>query len=409
MHETDVLIVGAGHAGAQAALSLRQRKFAGRIALLWDEAGLPYERPPLSKDYLAGLRTDERLLLRPAPLWDAQRIDLLPARRVVAVDPGAHVVHLADGASIAYAKLIWAAGGRARALACEGATLAGVHTLRSRDDALALRADLATARDVAVVGGGYIGLEVAATLVKQGRSVTVVEAQDRVLARVAGPLLSRFYEDEHRRHGVSLRLGVGVTSLAGDEGRVTGVRLADGSWQPADVVVVGIGIVPAVAPLVAAGAAGDNGIDVDGDCRTSLPDVFAIGDCAAQSCAAAGGQRLRLECVQNAVDQAGIVARVLTGGGPPAAPPVPWFWSDQYDLRLQTAGVSAGHDDCVLRGDPATRSFSLVYLRDGRVIAADCVNAPRDFMQAKAMVALPQAADRARLADPAVALRDAVT
>jgi 3-phenylpropionate/trans-cinnamate dioxygenase ferredoxin reductase subunit len=403
--ETDVLIVGAGHAGAQAAMSLRQRKYAGRIALLWGEGGLPYERPPLSKDYLAGLRPDDRLLLRPQSFWDAQRIDLLPGRRVVGIDAAAHQVSLEDGGHVRYRQLVWAAGGQARGLGCDGAQLAGVHTLRSREDAIALRESLRTARNVAVIGGGYIGLEVTATLAKPGRRVTLVESQERVLARVAGPLLSAFYEAEHRSHGIDLRLGTGVEALGGRDGHVASVQLGGGAQVPADVVIVGIGILPAVAPLVAVGAADGRGVPVDAACRTRLEDVYAIGDCSLQQHPHVAGGPLRLECVQNAVDQAAIVARVLTGAVPPAAT-VPWFWSEQYDLRLQTAGVATGFDECVSRGDPGTRSFSLVYLRGGRVIAVDSVNQPRDFAQAKALVACGAAPPRDRLADPAVTLRE---
>ena len=251
--------------------------------------------------------------------------------------------------------------------------------------------------------GGYIGLESAAVLSKLGHSVTVIEALDRVLARVAGPELSAFYEAEHRAHGVEIVTGAGLASLAaaGDAKLAT---LTDGRQIVADVVIVGIGIVPAVAPLLAAGATGGNGVWVDDHCRTSLPDVFAIGDCALHANAFAGGAEIRLESVQNAADMAATVARAITGDPAPYHA-VPWFWSNQYDLRLQTMGMSIGHDETVLRGDPATRSFSLIYLKAGKVIALDCVNAARDYVQGKALVEQGVTVPVEALADTAALLK----
>lgn len=380
----DVVIVGAGHAGAQAAIALRQAKFAGSIAIVGDEPELPYERPPLSKDYLAGDKAFERILIRPADFWAGRDIAMLTGRQVVAVDPDARRVTTADGTSIGYGDLIWATGGTPRRLSCLGHDLTGVHCVRTRADVDRMIGELPETARVAVVGGGYIGLEAAAVLTKRGKQVVVLEAQDRVLARVAGAPLSRFYEAEHRAHGVEVRLGVQVDSIVG-ETRPTGVGLHDGEIVACDMVVVGIGIVPAVAALRAAGAEGENGVDVDEYCRTSLPNVYAIGDCAAHRNAFAEHARIRLESVQNANDQAGVAARAIAGTAEPYHA-VPWFWSNQYDLRLQTVGLSTGHDGVVVRGDPAARSFSLVYLREGRVIALDCVNATRDYAQGRALV-----------------------
>jgi 3-phenylpropionate/trans-cinnamate dioxygenase ferredoxin reductase subunit len=236
-----------------------------------------------------------------------------------------------------------------------------------------------------VIGGGYIGLEAAAVLTKLGCEVTLLEAQERVLSRVAGEDLSRFYENEHRGHGVDVRLGAEVDVIEGDGDRVTAVKLTSGATLECDMLVVGIGIVPAVGPLIAAGAAGANGVEVDPYCRTSLPDIYAIGDCAAHASPYAGGAVVRLESVQNATDMASCAAKAICGDPQPYAA-LPWFWSNQYDLRLQTAGLSLGHDATVLRGDPASRSFSVIYLKEGRVIALDCVNRTKDYAQGRQLV-----------------------
>jgi 3-phenylpropionate/trans-cinnamate dioxygenase ferredoxin reductase subunit len=400
----DILIVGAGHGGAQAALMLRQQKFEGTIALLGDEPEPPYERPPLSKEYFSGEKTFERILIRPHAFWGERNVDLLLDRRVVSVDAPAHEVTLQDGSKLGYGQLVWATGGSPRRLACEGHDLKGVHAVRTRADVDAMLGELATTDRVVVIGGGYIGLEAAAVLSKFNKHVTVLEALDRVLARVAGEPLSRFYEAEHRAHGVDVRLGVMVDCIMEKDARATGVRLADGSIIPADMVIVGIGIIPAVEPLLAAGAAGGNGVDVDELCRTSLPDVFAIGDCAMHANDFAGGARIRLESVQNANDQASVVAKAIVGQPAPYHA-VPWFWSNQYDLRLQTVGLSGGHDEVIVRGDPANRSFSVIYLRQGRVLALDCVNATKDYVQGRALVTGGIAPPRDQLADAEVPLK----
>lgn len=396
--EIEVLIVGAGHGGAQAAIALRQHGFAGRIAIVGEEPELPYERPPLSKDYLAGERDFARLLIRPPAFWEERGIEMILGRRAVALDAAARRVTLADGATIAYGALIWAAGGTPRLLGCAGAGLGRVHTVRNRADVDRIRAELPGVRRVAVIGGGYIGLEAAAVLRKLGREVVLIEALDRVLARVAGAPVSRFYEAEHRAQGVDIRTGAAVDRILGSDGVATGVRLAGGETIAVDMVVVGIGIGPAVAPLLAAGAKGGNGVDVDEHCRTSLPAIYAIGDCAAHENRFAGGDRVRLESVQNATDQATTAARAIAGQPEPYAE-IPWFWSNQYDLKLQTVGLSLGHDDLVVRGDPGARSFSVVYLKEGRVVALDCVNAVRDYVQGRKLILERIAPDRARLAE----------
>ncbi len=407
MTSYDILIVGAGHAGAQAAIALRQRKFVGSIAILGEEPELPYERPPLSKDYLAGDKPFDRLLIRPAAFWIERDVTMLTSRRVVAVDPAARIVTTDDGARFGYGELIWATGGHARRLSCAGHDLTGVHSVRSRADVDRMIAELDGTTRVAVIGGGYIGLEASAILSKLGKQVTVFEAQDRVLARVAGTALSGFFEAEHRAHGVDIRLGAAVDCIVESAGRAAGVRLADGDVVPAEMVIVGVGIVPAVQPLLAAGAEGGNGVAVDTYGATSLPHVHAIGDCALHANTFADGLPIRLESVQNANDQATTVARALTGAPEPYAA-VPWFWSTQYDLRLQTVGLSTGHDREVLRGDPATRSFSIVYLKAGRVVALDCVNAIKDYVQGRALVLSGAMLPADRLADAAVPLKELV-
>lgn len=402
----DVVIVGAGHGGAQAAIALRQNGFAGSILVIGREPELPYERPPLSKEYLAREKTFERIMIRPAAFWEDKAVEMALGHEVVAVDPDARVLRTADGATVSYGDLIWATGGDARRLSCAGHDLAGVHGVRTRADADRLMAELdAGAKRAVVIGGGYIGLEAAAVLTKFGAHVTLLEALPRVLARVAGEALSTFYQDEHRAHGVDLRTQVTVDCLEGKDGKVTGVRLADGNVLPADLVIVGIGIISQVGPLLAAGAAGGNGVDVDEFCRTSLPHVYAIGDCAAHANAFAQGAVIRLESVQNANDQATVAAKAICGAPVPYKA-TPWFWSNQYDLRLQTVGLSTGHDEAVLRGDPATRSFSVVYLKNGKVIALDCVNMVKDYVQGKKLVETGAALSAAQLADAGVPLKD---
>jgi len=406
--QADVVIVGAGHGGAQAAIALRQQGFTGSIAIIGEEPELPYERPPLSKDYLAGDKPFERLLIRPATFWSERQIDFRLGMRVNAVVPEEHRVTTEDGQSLGYRTLIWATGGAPRKLTCPGAEVAGVHYVRSRADVDQQIAELASVSRVVVIGGGYIGLEAAAVLSKLGKQVTVVEALDRVLARVAGEPLSRFFEAEHRAHGVDVRLGAMVEAIESANGRAIGVRLTDGELIGCDMVVVGIGIIPAVAPLLEAGAAGGNGVLVDAQCRTSMPDVFAIGDCAAHANRFAGGAVIRLESVQNANDQATIAVKAIMGGTD-GYDAVPWFWSNQYDLKLQTVGLSTGYDHVLVRGDPATRSFSVIYLRDGHVIALDCVNMIKDYVAGRALVVAGittgLSPDPIQLADPLIALK----
>lgn len=404
MSDFDVLIIGSGHGGVQAASALRQLDFAGSVAILTVDIDEPYERPPLSKDYLSGDKDFHAIHLRGPDFWTEKQIALLLGRSVSAVDPLGHRVTCDGGESFGYGKLIWAAGGEPRRLTCDGHDLAGLHAIRSRADVDRLRAELGDAQRVVVIGGGYIGLEAAASLTTLGKHVTVLEALDRLLARVAAKPISDFFEAQHRAHGADIRLNAAVTCIEGEGGRVARVILADGSAMPADVVIVGIGIVPHVAALATAGADAPNGVAVDEYCRTSLPDIYAVGDCALHRNVFGPERRLRVESVQNAVDQASVAARHIVGD-PLAYAATPWFWSNQYDIKLQTIGLNSDYDQAVIRGDPESGRFSVVYLRGGTIVALDCVNLVKDFVQGRALVEHRVSIDPATLADPATSLK----
>jgi NADPH-dependent 2,4-dienoyl-CoA reductase/sulfur reductase-like enzyme len=407
-HHADVVIVGTGHGGAQAAIALRQHGHDGSILMIGRDDAPPYERPPLSKEYLAGDKGFERIMIRPEKFWAEKDITLRLGAAVTAIDAAAHRLTLSDGGTVTYRKLIWSGGGDPRRLPVPGAVLPGVFYVRDKSDADAMMRALSDgARRAVVIGGGYIGLEAAAVLRKLGCEVVLVEMLPRLLARVAGEELSSFYAEEHRRQGVDVRLNEGVHAVLGeDAGRVTGVRLASGEEVPCDMVVVGIGIVPAVAPLIAAGAAGSNGVDVDFCCRTTLDDIYAIGDCAAHANPFADHAVIRLESVQNAHDMANTAAKAIMGEKEPYHA-LPWFWSNQYDLKLQTAGLSLGFDQTVLRGDPATRKFTVVYLKGGKPIAFDCVGTMKDYVQGRKLLESGVGkVDPALLADPEVPLKD---
>lgn len=400
----DVVIVGAGHAGAACAAGLRKWKFAGSVLVIGDEPEFPYERPPLSKDYLAGEKTFDRLLIRPETFWADKEIAFRLGETVESVDPQAKRVTIAGGDIVSYGTLVWAGGGTPRRLPLPGTDLKGVHTVRTRREIDLISEELAGVRRAIIIGGGYIGLEAAAVLRKLGKEATVLEAQDRVLARVAGEPLSRFFEREHVAHGVDLRLGAQAAEILG-EASVAGVRLTDGTVIEGEMLIKGVGIIPAVGPLLAAGADGGNGVRVDAECRTSLPDVFAIGDCALHANKFADGAEVRLESVQNANDQAAVVAKIIAGQTA-RYEAVPWFWSDQYDLKLQTVGLSMGHDAHIVRGDPASRSFAVIYMKAGRVIALDCVNDAKDYVHGRLLVQAGASASPEKLADTAIELKD---
>jgi len=400
----DVLIVGAGQSGAQVAMSLRRGGFDGSILIVGREPDAPYERPPLSKDYFSGKKVPNQLLLRQPDFWKNNQIDLVLGSSIVSINADKHIAETDSGELYNYGKLVWATGGEARRLNIPGSDLNGIHVIRTRHQVDALKSELESAQTVAVIGGGYVGLEAAAVMNKMGKDVTIIEVEKRVLARVAAEPISRFYEAEHRSQGVTILTGVGAREMKGHNGRVTSVVLDTGEHVAADIVIVGIGLVPSQQVLEAAGAKCANGVEVDAFCRTSLVNVFSSGDCACHPNKFFGGNMVRLESVPNAVDQAKTIASVILGVPEPYET-LPWFWSNQYDLKLQTAGLNHGYDSTVLRGDPASRSFSLVYFREGQVIAIDAINSVKDFIGGKKLVDKGIRPDLERIADPTVLLK----
>jgi 3-phenylpropionate/trans-cinnamate dioxygenase ferredoxin reductase subunit len=398
-----IVIAGAGHGAGQVVATLKQRKYEGRIVLIGDEPYLPYQRPPLSKKYLAGELAPERLLLKPDSFYDDPQIDVRLNTRIDSIDRDAGTIMTADNEEISYDKLILAVGSRVRKVPAPGSDLPGVHYLRSIADVDAIRADIASRKRLVIVGAGYIGLEVAAVCRQLGLDVTVVEMEDRVMSRVVSPNVSDFFQVEHTNQGVKLLLSNTLAAFEGKR-RVKGIITADEQKIAADFVVVGVGIVPNTELAEAAGLDVDNGIIVDDQCQTADPDIYAIGDCTSHP-NSIFGQRLRLESVHNAVEQAKTAASNICGVETHYSQ-VPWFWSDQYDLKLQIAGLSKGYDQVVLRGDPSSRSFSCLYLKEGALIGVDAINAPREFMQSKALIADHALVDPEQLADLAVALKD---
>lgn len=396
------LVVGAGHAGAELVLALRQNGYAGRLILIGEEAELPYRRPPLSKAYLSGEVSRESLQIRTAAGYEKIQVECWVGVQVVSIDRQTRSVTLSDGRVQPYDKLVLATGGRARRLAEPTAQKHNVHYVRTVEDIDRLKAMFASGQRLLVVGGGYIGLEAAAVGIKSGLSVTVLEAAPRVLARVAAPEISAFYEQVHRSRGVDLRTGVAVLDYLGDE-RVEAVRLSDGSELALDLIVVGIGILPNDGLAREAELAIDNGILVDEFACTSDPDILAIGDCA-NHVNGFLGRSVRIESVPSAQEQARTAAATICGKRVPHAA-VPWFWSDQFDLKLQMVGLSQGYDRLVLRGDVGAESFCAFYLKDGVVLSADAVNRPQDFLMAKRLVAERLRVGAETLADENVSLK----
>ena len=399
----NIVIAGAGHAAGQIVASLRQLKFAGKIILVGDEPWLPYQRPPLSKKFLAGEMSAERLFVKPPGFYDDPQIELRLETTIASIDRESKQLRLADGESIPFDKLILALGSRARQLDVAGAELKGVHYLRNIADVEAIRASLDSRRRLAVIGAGYIGLEVAAVARQRGLDVTVIEMAERVMSRVVSPEISDFYQVEHTNRGVSFRLGTGVAELQGKR-RVKAVITGSGEEIAADFVVVGIGIEPNTELAAAAGLEVDDGIVVDEHCQTSDPDIYAVGDCTRHPNSIYGRQ-LRLESVHNALEQAKTAVSNICGKAMRYSQ-VPWFWSDQYDLKLQIAGLSAGYDDVVIRGNPAVKSFACLYLQDRRLIAVDAINSPKEFVQSKPLIANHALMNVEKLADPELALKD---
>lgn len=399
-----VLIVGGGQAAAQLVVSLRLGGHSGRITLVSDENAPPYQRPPLSKQYLAGKLERERLLLRRTEYYESRGVELRLGRRVLSIDRGNRRALLDDGQALGYDRLVLATGSVLRKLDVPGSDLPGIHYLRSLEDSDALQVELAPGRRIAVVGGGYIGLEVAATAATAGAEVTVLEAEERVMGRVASAQVADWLTGLHRESGVSIRVGGQVRGFAGRR-RVEAVETDNGSIA-ADAVVVGIGVLPSADLARECGLRVDDGILTDEHCRTEDESVLAAGDCA-RAVNTALGSAVRLESVQNAVDHGQVAASVILGD-PKAYSGLPWFWSDQFHVKLQIAGLARPGDDTVLRGVPSSGSFAAFRLRGGRLTAVEAVSSPRDFMGGKKLIAAGAAPDPGLLADASIPLKDLI-
>ncbi len=407
MTET-IVIIGAGQAGAQAVISLRAEGFSGPITLIGDEAYAPYQRPPLSKAYLMGTFERARLFLKPESFYADAGCTLIVNTAVTAVDRATKTVRLSDGRALSYSKLLIATGTRVRPIPCPGAGLSGIHSLRSIADVDGLQAVFRPGKKLVVIGGGFIGLEVAAVAAKHGLDVTVFEAMERVMARAVSTPISDFFAIAHRAAGVTLITSTGVDGFEG-EGAVSGVR-AGGKTYPADIVLVGIGVLPNVEIAAAAGLECKNGLVVDKYCATSDPAIFAAGDCTWHQGRGHGedeGNWMRLESVQNAIDQAKHAAASMVGKPKPYNE-VPWFWSDQYDLKLQIAGLAWPGDEIVVRGEPSARKFSVFHLRGGVLAAVEAVNMPADYLVGRKLIGEHAKVSAARLADTSIPIKNVV-
>jgi 3-phenylpropionate/trans-cinnamate dioxygenase ferredoxin reductase subunit len=385
MPDPVVAVVGAGQAGFQAASSLRQEGFGGRIVLIGDEPGLPYQRPPLSKSYLAGDSGLDEVWLRPEAFYEKQEIELVAGQAVTAIDRRARCLRLASGGAVACDHIVLATGARCRPLPVPGAELDGVFPLRTLADADILRERLSEARAVVVVGAGFIGLEFAAVAIGKGLGVHILEVTRQPMGRVVSEETSRFFTQAHRDWGAAISLGSGVTRILGDGRRATGVETTDGRVLAAELVLICIGVLPNAELASDAGLAVENGIAVDEYLTTADPMVSAIGDCANFPTRFALG-RVRLESVQNGVDQAREVAARIAGKRVAPYDKVPWFWSDQNDLKLQIAGITLGHDAAILRGIPESRSFSVFCFRGERLVGVESVNRPADHIVARRLL-----------------------
>ena len=396
------IIAGAGHAGGQTAISLRQAGYEGRIVVCGDEPVPPYQRPPLSKKYLSGELALERVFLRPESFYSGNDIELRLGNAVREIDGEGRTVRLEDGDSLAFTDLVIATGSRPRRLDVPGADLDNIFYLRTLADSDVIRNALVAGRRLAVVGGGYIGLEIASTARGLGLEVCVIEAADRILGRVTAPEMSAYYTSAHRARGVDIRLSTSIAAFEGD-GSVEAVVCGD-ETVPADVVVVGIGIAPEQEFAAAAGIRCDDGVVVDERCATSADRVYAVGDCTRHPNPILG-RTLRLESVQNALEQARTAAANIAGT-PTKYEQVPWFWSDQFDLKLQMVGMSQGYDAIVQRGSMDADDFAMFYLKDGVLIAVDAVNRPREFMACRKLVPERPRIDPTKLADESIPMKE---
>ncbi len=397
------VVIGGGHAAGQAVASLRQEGFEGEIVVIGDEPFLPYQRPPLSKQYLSGEQGLDRVYLRPEKFYEERNISLKLGVRVESLDCDAHTVVTSAGETINYDKALLCTGSRPRLLNAPGIDLAGIHYLRGIADVDGIRAEMADAKTMIIVGGGYIGLEVAAVVRTAGLEVSVLEMESRILNRVTTPAMSEFYTQLHEGRGVKILTDTAVSGFEGD-GRVSAAVTATGEKLPADIVIIGIGILPNVELAEAAGLDCDNGIVVDERCATSNSDVYAAGDCTNHPNPLLN-RRLRLESVPNAMEQARVAAANLLGGDKSYAA-IPWFWSDQYELKLQMVGFSTDADQEVLRGDPSSNQFARFYLENGVLVAADAVNSPKEFMACRQLVAKQAKVDVDKLADSEVPIKE---
>ncbi|MTI42871.1 3-phenylpropionate/trans-cinnamate dioxygenase ferredoxin reductase subunit [Roseibium hamelinense] len=384
--QDSVVVIGAGQAGAQVVQSLRQGGHTGIIRLIGEEPHPPYQRPPLSKKFLSGEIGHENLWLRPPAFYSTQNIDLIPNTRVAAIDRDKQRLALENGDTLGYGKLVIATGTQARRISIPGHDLPGVVTLRGIGDVEHIRAQFETHANIVIIGGGYIGLEVAAVAKELGKSVTVVEAQDRPMKRVVSPVISSFYTDLHSKKGVAFRLETGVDAIEGTNS-VEAVRLSTGESLPADLVLIAVGAVPNDHLAAEAGLETDSGIIVDGAGLTSDEAIYAAGDCT-RFYSNRYRRSVRMESVQNAIDQSKAVAQAILGEDVDYDP-LPWFWSDQYHVKLQIAGLSDGYDDTVLVGEPADDKFYVAYLKAGILVAVDSINAPRSHMMARRVIGEP--------------------
>ncbi len=393
-----VIIVGAGQGGLQAAESLRSGKYDGPIVMYGDEAYAPYSRPPLSKAFLLGEYKQEQLTIRQPAVFEKKDIQLQTGVRVTAIDTAGKTVTLDNGEQVVYHKLVLAAGSRARIPPIVQVDAKGVHALRTLDDTLGIARHIPSVEHMVIVGGGFIGLEMAAVASKLGKKVTVVEFAERLMARVVSPMISEYFRELHEQHGCDILLNAAVSEIITKDGNAVAVRLSNGREVRADMVVLGVGILPNQELAQDAGIECDGGIIIDHNGQTSQADVYALGDCTAQR--QADGSLLRLESVQNAVEMGKAVAASILGDAKPFDA-APWFWSDQYDLKLQMVGLSAGYDEAVMRGKQESRSFSWMYFRKGSLIAIDSINAASDHMVGRKLLngsnnlTLAQAADEA--------------
>jgi 3-phenylpropionate/trans-cinnamate dioxygenase ferredoxin reductase subunit len=403
------IIVGAGHAAGELATHMRDNGWRGRISVIGEESSLPYHRPPLSKAYLAGTVTAQSLLIKPMAVFESANIEFIGGVRVNTIDRSGSRVHLADGRTAHYDRLILATGGRPRPLPVpriQQRTPDNLHYLRTLADVDRMREQFKPGKRLVIIGGGYVGLEVAAVAIERGLNVTILEALPRVLARVTAPELSAFYAARHRNAGVEIRTDTQVEDVQLDPSgnAITAVVSVDGSWFEADLVVVGIGLVPNVELASDAGLAVDNGILVDEFGQTSDPNIYAAGDCTNHP-NRFFGRRLRLESVPNALEQARCVASSVCGK-PKAYASVPWFWSDQYHLKLKMVGLSQGYDQLVIRGTTESDCFAAFYLKDGCLLAVDTVNRAPEFMLAKRLISERIRVDPCRLADEGIPVKD---